>query len=219
MSATRRSPTIAKQGTLHDAFIEELRDTYDAEKQLLKALPKVAKAASSPDLRAAFEQHVQETRDQVERLNRVFESIGERPRGKHCDGMAGIIEEAKSALEEDVEDVTMDALLIASAQRAEHYEIAAYGTLVSWAQSMGHTEAAQLLQETLDEEKNTDEKLTTLAEGGINQQAADHAHGGDMDEDEDEEPAPARRTASKRTAKRAGTRKRTAAKRAGTRKR
>ena len=210
---------MAKQGTLHDAFIEELRDTYDAEKQLLKALPKVAKAASSPDLRAAFEQHVQETRDQVERLNRVFESIGERPRGKHCDGMAGIIEEAKSALEEDVEDVTMDALLIASAQRAEHYEIAAYGTLVSWAQSMGHTEAAQLLQETLDEEKNTDEKLTTLAEGGINQQAADHAHGGDMDEDEDEEPAPARRTASKRTAKRAGTRKRTAAKRAGTRKR
>ncbi len=194
---------MAMQGSLHDAFIDELRDTYDAEKQLLKSLPRLARAASSPDLRAAFEQHVQETRGQVERLTRVFESIGERPRGKHCDGMAGIIEEAKSALEEDVEEVTMDALLIASAQRAEHYEIAAYGTLVSWAQAMGHTEAAQLLQETLDEEKITDEKLTTLAEGGINQQAADAAHGGDEDEeDEEEAAAPARRTAAKRSGSR-----------------
>ena len=99
---------MAMQGSLHDAFIDELRDTYDAEKQLLKAMPRLAKAASSPDLRAAVEQHIQETRDQVERLTRVFESIGEKPRGKHCDGMAGILEEAKSTLEEDADDATMD---------------------------------------------------------------------------------------------------------------
>ena len=111
---------MATQGTLHDAFIDELRDTYDAEKQLTKALPKVAKAASSPDLRAAFEKHIKETQGQIERLTRVFESLGEKPRGKHCDGMAGILEEAKSALEEDTDEATMDALLIASAQRAEH---------------------------------------------------------------------------------------------------
>jgi ferritin-like metal-binding protein YciE len=210
--------------SLHDAFIDELRDTYDAEKQLLKAMPRLAKAASSPDLRAAVEQHIQETRGQVERLTRVFESIGEKPRGKHCDGMAGILEEAKSALEEDADDATMDALLIASAQRAEHYEMAAYGTLVAWAQAMGHTEAAELLQETLDEEKTTDEKLTTLAEGGINQQAANLAHG--EEEEEDEAPAPRRPTvkrsakgAAKRTATRAASAPTRTASRSGTRKR
>lgn len=215
---------MPSQGTLHDAFIEELRDTYDAEKQLIKAMPRIAKAATSPDLRAAFEQHLAETRQQVERLTRVFESIGEKPRGKHCDGMAGILEEAKSALEEDADDATMDALLIASAQRAEHYEMAAYGTLVSWAQAMGHSDAAQLLQETLDEEKATDEKLTTLAEGGINQQAADGAHG-DMDEqdEEDEAPAPASRRQPARKAAAPGAAKRTmkraAPKQTGARKR
>lgn len=216
---------MPSQGTLQDAFIEELRDTYDAEKQLIKAMPRIAKAATSPDLRAAFEQHLAETRQQVERLTRVFESIGEKPRGKHCDGMAGILEEAKSALEEDADDATTDALLIASAQRAEHYEMAAYGTLVSWAQAMGHSDAAQLLQETLDEEKATDEKLTTLAEGGINQQAADAVHGDmdEQDEDEDEAPAPAsrrqpaRKTAARGAAKR--TMKRAAPKQTGARKR
>jgi ferritin-like metal-binding protein YciE len=200
------------QSTLHDAFIDELRDTFDAEKQLTKALPRMAKAASSPDLRAAIEQHLQETREQVERLNRVFESIGERARGKHCDGMAGIIEEAKSALEKDADEATLDAMLIASAQRAEHYEMAAYGTLVAWAQAMGHDEAVQLLQETLDEEKATDEKLTTLAEGGINQQAAQLAHG-EMDEAPDTEPAPA---ASRRAGARAGAASRAAAPARGT---
>ena len=204
---------MATQGTLHDAFIDELRDTYDAEKQLTKALPKVAKAASSPDLRAAFEKHIKETQGQIERLTRVFESLGEKPRGKHCDGMAGILEEAKSALEEDTDEATMDALLIASAQRAEHYEMAAYGTLVAWAQAMGHDEAVELLQQTLDEEKATDEKLSSLAEGGINQQAADLAHGGDDDEEDmDDEPAvstPAGRrqpaqTAAKTPARRGG---------------
>jgi ferritin-like metal-binding protein YciE len=180
---------MAENGTLHDAFLDELRDTYDAEKQLIKALPKMAKAATSPDLRAAFEAHLEETRGHVERLEQVFESLEEKVKGKHCDGIAGIIEEGKSAMEEDFDEATMDACLIAAGQRAEHYEMAAYGTLVAWAQGMGHTEAARLLQQTLDEEKATDKKLTALAEGGINQEAADMAH---PDEDEEEEEAPAR---------------------------
>ena len=167
---------MADTGTLHDAFIDELRDTYDAEKQLTKALPKMAKAAASPDLRAAFETHLEETRGQIARLEQVFASLDEKARGKHCDGIAGIIEEGKSVMEEDFDDATMDACLIAGAQRAEHYEMAAYGTLVAWARAMGHSEAADLLQETLDEEKSTDEKLSALAEGGINSDAADAAH-------------------------------------------
>ena len=162
---------MAEAGTLHDAFIDELRDTYDAEKQLLKALPKLAKAATSPELRAAFESHLEETQGQIERLEQVFASLDEKVRGKHCDGIAGIIEEGKAMMEEDFDDATMDACLIASGQRAEHYEMAAYGTLVAWAQAMGHDEAAELLQQTLDEEKAADEKLSALAEGGINQEA------------------------------------------------
>ena len=162
--------------TLHDAFIDELRDAYDAEKQLLKALPKMAKAAASDDLRTAFEDHLEETRVQVERLEDVFASLDEKVRGKHCDGIEGIIEEGTSIMEEDFDEATMDACLIAAAQRAEHYEMAAYGTLVAWARAMGHTEAAELLQQTLDEEKAADEKLTLLAESGINGEAADRAH-------------------------------------------
>ena len=177
---------MAQAGTLHDAFIDELRDTYDAEKQLIKALPKLAKAAASTDLRAAFESHLEETRGHVERLEQVFESLEEKPRGKHCEGIAGIIEEGKSMMEEEFDDATMDACLIAAGQRAEHYEMAAYGTLIAWAQSMGHTEAINLLQEILEEEKAADKKLSTLAESGINQDAADAAHGED-DEEEDEE--------------------------------
>ena len=180
---------MAETGTLHDAFIDELRDTYDAEKQLTKALPKLAKAASSPELRDAFEAHLEETQGQIERLEQVFESLDEKVRGKHCDGMAGIIEEGKSVLEEDFDDTTMDACLIASAQRAEHYEMAAYGTLVAWAKAMGHTEAATLLQETLDEEKAADEKLSALAESGINQEAADAAHP-DREEGDEEDDQP-----------------------------
>ena len=167
---------MAEAGTLHDAFVDELRDTYDAEKQITKALPKMMKAASSPDLRAAFESHLEETREQVQRLEEVFASLDEKVRGKHCDGVEGIIEEGKSIMEEDFDETTMDACLIAAAQRVEHYEMAAYGTLVAWARAMGHTEAADLLQQTLDEEKATDEKLSSLAEGGINQEAADAAH-------------------------------------------
>jgi ferritin-like metal-binding protein YciE len=194
---------MADAGTLHDAFIDELRDTYDAEKQLTKALPKLAKAASSPELREAFETHLEETQGQIERLERVFTGLDEKPRGKHCDGIAGIIEEGKAIMGEDFDDTTMDACLIAAGQRAEHYEMAAYGTLVAWARAMGHEEAAELLQETLDEEKAADEKLSGLAEGGINQGAADAAHPESDNEDEeseDEDTRPARGTASTRRA-------------------
>jgi ferritin-like metal-binding protein YciE len=205
---------MAEKGTLHDAFVEELRDSYDAEKQLLKALPKLAKAASSDDLQAAFEGHLEETRGHVDRLEQVFELLEERVRGKHCDGIAGIIDEGKSIMEEDFDDATMDACLIAAGQRAEHYEMAAYGTLVAWAKVMGHTEAADLLQQILDQEKAADEKLTSLAEGGINEEAGEAAHSdANEDEDEDEEdsksaaavparrqskPAAARKTANRR---------------------
>ena len=179
---------MAETSTFHDAFLDELRDTYDAEKQLTKALPKLAKAATSPQLREAFESHLEETQGQIERLERVFESLDEKVRGKHCDGIAGIIEEGKSIMEEEFDDATMDACLIAAGQRAEHYEMAAYGTLVAWAKAMGHTQAADLLQENLDEEKAADEKLSALAEGGINEGAAETAH---ADEAEEEEPEPA----------------------------
>ena len=181
---------MAAAGTMHDAFLDELRDTYDAEKQLIKALPKLAKTASSAELRSAFENHLEETRGHVERLEQVFASLEEKARGKHCEGIAGIIEEGKSIMEEEFDDAAMDACLIAAGQRAEHYEMAAYGTLVAWARAMGHTEAANLLQETLDEEKAADEKLTTIAEGGINQDAAERAH---PEDEEEEEVQPARR--------------------------
>lgn len=188
---------MADTGTLHDAFLDELRDSYNAETQLTKALPKMAKAASSPDLRRAFESHLEETRGHVGRLEEVFASLDEKVRGKHCDGMAGIIAEGKSLMEEDLDETTMDACLIAAAQRAEHYEMAAYGTLVAWARAMGHDEAAGLLEQTLDEEKAADAKLSSLAEGGINQEAADAAHSDDEDEDKEESPAPARKNTAK----------------------
>ena len=138
---------MASTETLHDAFLDELRDAYDAEKQLLKALPKLAKAAESDELRTAFQTHLKETQGHADRLEQVFASLDERVRGKHCDGMAGIIEEGKAVLEEDFEGTTLDACLIASAQRAEHYEMAVYGTLVAWAKAMGHDQAAGLLEE------------------------------------------------------------------------
>ena len=157
---------------LEDAFIDELRDTYDAEKQLVKALPQLAKGATSEELRDAFESHLEETRGQVTRLEQVFAALGEKVRGKHCDGIAGIIEEGASILEEDFDEPTMDACLIAAGQRAEHYEMAAYGTLVAWAKALGRDEAAELLEQTLEEEKAADKKLSGLAEGGINDEAA-----------------------------------------------
>jgi ferritin-like metal-binding protein YciE len=192
---------MAETGTLHDAFIDELRDAYDAEKQLTKALPKLAKASSNPKLRQAFESHLEETQGHIERLEQVFESLDEKVRGKHCDGVAGIIEEGKSVMEEDFDETTMDACLIAAGQRAEHYEMAAYGTLIAWAQVMGHTAAVKLLQQTLDEEKAADKKLSGLAEGGINQSAADAAHS-----DEEEEPMAVGAGAGRKGSSKAGRR-------------
>jgi ferritin-like metal-binding protein YciE len=191
---------MAETGTLHDAFLDELRDAYDAEKQLTKALPKMAKAASSPGLRKAFETHLEETRGQIDRLEQVFASLDEKVRGKHCDGIAGIIDEGKAVMEEDFDEATMDACLIAGGQRAEHYEMAAYGTLLAWARAMGHTEAANLLQETLEEEKAADQKLSSLAEDGINREAADAAHPEEDDEDETAVTTSPRNKSSKSTA-------------------
>jgi ferritin-like metal-binding protein YciE len=192
---------MAEAGTLHDAFIDELRDSYDGEKQLTKALAKLAKAATSPRLREAFETHLEETQGQIERLERVFELLQEKARGKHCDGIAGIVEEGKAIMEEDFDEATMDACLIAAGQRAEHYEMAAYGTLVAWAKAMGHTEAAKLLQQTLDEEKAADKELSGLAEGGINQGAANAAHA-----DDEEEPVGAAARSGPKSSAKAGRR-------------
>ena len=189
---------MAETETLHDAFIDELRDVYDAEKQLLKALPKMAKAAESDALRTAFETHFEETQGHAARLEQVFATLDEKVRGKHCDGIAGIIEEGKAIMEEDFEGTTLDACLIAAAQRAEHYEMAAYGTLVAWARAMGHNDAAGLLEQILNEEKATDEKLTQLAEGGINQDAAERAHGSDAEDEEEDAPAARSRPSAKK---------------------
>jgi len=169
---------MAATGTLHDAFLDELRDSYDAEKQLTKALKRLAEAASKPELREAFETHLEETQDQIARLEQVFASLDEKASGKHCDGIAGIIEEGQAVLDEDFDEATTDACLIAAGQRAEHYEMAVYGTLVAWAKTMGYTEAAELLQQTLDEEKAADLRLSSLAVGAINQDAANGADAG-----------------------------------------
>jgi len=155
---------------LDDLFLEELRDMYDAEKQLTKALPKMAKAATSPELQEAFTSHLEETRGHVERLEEVFRSIGETPRGKKCEGIQGIIEEGASAIDE-LEPPVLDAALIAGAQKAEHYEIASYGTLAYFAEILGHDEAKNLLGDNLEEEKAADEKLTSIAESKVNRKA------------------------------------------------
>jgi ferritin-like metal-binding protein YciE len=155
---------------LHELFVDELRDIYDAEKQLTKALPKMAKASESPDLRAAFEEHLEITRMQVNRLEEVFKSLGIAARGKPCEGMKGLIEEGQEKIEELEQGATLDAALIASAQKVEHYEIASYGTLATFAEIMGHQDAKDLLGQTLDEEKEADEKLTQVA-GQINFEA------------------------------------------------
>ena len=162
---------MATAETLHDAFLEELRDVYDAEKQLTRGLPKMAKTASTSQLRNAFETHLQETRGHIDRLERVFSNLDEKARGKHCEGMAGLLEEGKAIMEEDFDGVTMDACLIGAAQRVEHYEIAGYGCARTFAEMLGMMEAAELLQATLDEEKAADEKLNQLAMSQVNLQA------------------------------------------------
>jgi ferritin-like metal-binding protein YciE len=167
---------MATEASLRKLFIDELRDVYHAEKQLTKALPKLAKAATSAELRDAFETHLEETQGHVRRVEQVFELLGEPAKTKPCAGMSGIIEEGADLIAEEEKGAVLDAGLIAGGQRAEHYEMAAYGTLVAWAKAMGHTDAADLLQQILDEEKAADGKLSELAESGINQEAASSAH-------------------------------------------
>ncbi len=176
--------------TLRELYLEELRDIYDAENQLLKALPKMAKAAQNEELKAAFEQHLEQTQEQVERLNRVFEELGEKPKGTKCEAMKGLLEEAKKMMDETQDEETLDAAMIAAAQKVEHYEIATYGTLRTWAELLGFDEQADLLQETLDEEKDTDENLTELAVSSVNLEAASEEgeeEGEESEEDEEEE--------------------------------
>ena len=167
---------------LRDLYIEQLRDLYSAENQLLKALPKMAKAASNPALKQAFLDHNEETKVHVERLQQIFEKIGKKPTGKTCKAMAGLVEEGKEAMEEDADPEVLDAGLIAAAQRVEHYEMAGYGTVRSFAKLLGEKEAMTVLQTTLGEEGAADKKLTKLSDS-INVEAAK----GDEGDDEEEE--------------------------------
>jgi ferritin-like metal-binding protein YciE len=156
---------------LEDLFEDSLRDIYFAEKKILVALPKMAKAANNEELTAAFEKHEQETKGQVERLEQVFAILEESPRGKNCPAILGIIEEGKEIMDEYSDSPALDAGLLSAAQAVEHYEISRYGTLIAWANELGLTDAVPLLEETLEQEKATDEALTRLAETAVNQQA------------------------------------------------
>ena len=162
---------------LHELFIEELQDLYHAEKQLLKALPKMAKAATSDQLRQAFQTHVQETEEQVNRLEQVFDLLDRPAKAKKCQAMEGLVDEAKDLISDHDESPALDAALICAAQKVEHYEIAAYGTLCTWGELMGHMQVLQLLKQTLSEEKQTDEKLTQIAESTINLEANEGGEG------------------------------------------
>jgi ferritin-like metal-binding protein YciE len=158
--------------TLQDLLIEELQDLYSAENQLIKAMPKMAKTATSPELKRALETHLKETQGQVKRLEQVFKSLGEKVKSKKCHGMEGLIEEGKEMMSEDMDEDVMDAAIISAAQKIEHYEIASYGTCRTYAELLGNSQAARLLQQTLDEEGKTDKLLTELAESSINLEAA-----------------------------------------------
>src|SRR5687768_15963940 len=160
--------------TLRDLYIHELKDLYSAEKQLVKALPKVAKAATNPDLKAGIEAHLEETIEHVNRLETLLSEMGETPRGPKCKGMEGLLEEAAHLIEEEPDEEVLDAGIIAGAQKVEHYEIASYGCVRTYAELLGEEEAVAILQTTLDEERATDEKLTELALTSINLAAADH---------------------------------------------
>jgi ferritin-like metal-binding protein YciE len=156
---------------VQDLLLNELGDLYDAEKQLVKALPKMAKAASSEQLRQAIQMHLEETKVQVERLEDVFERLDTRPRGKRCEAMQGLVEEAGEIMEEIKTPQVLDAALIAGAQKVEHYEIAAYGSARALAEACGHQEVAQLLDDTLEEEKQADQKLNQIALSEVNPSA------------------------------------------------
>ena len=177
-----------KDNTLRELFIDELRDLYDAENRLVKALPKMAKATNSDELRSGIEHHLEQTKEHVERLKQVFEQLDEKASAKKCAGMVGILQEGEEMLGEDYEGALMDAAIISAAQRVEHYEIAAYGCVHSWAQELGEEDAADLLEKTLNEEKETDAKLTELSEQ-INASANEGAEvEGEEEEEETEQP-------------------------------
>jgi ferritin-like metal-binding protein YciE len=159
-----------KENSLRDLYIDELRDLYNAETQLVKALPKMAKASTNDQLRQGFEEHLRQTSEHVSRLEQIFEQLGEKPSGKKCIAMEGLVKEGSETMKEDFEDAVMDAAIIGAAQRVEHYEIAAYGTVRDFAQILGEEEQVSLLEQTLEEEKETDQKLTELAQG-INEEA------------------------------------------------
>jgi len=169
-----------KNTGLKQLYIDELKDAFNAESQLVKALPKMAKAASSTELRQGFEQHLEQTREHVQRIEEIFQSLDDSPKGKKCKGMQGIVEEGDEVSNEDYEESVMDAALISAAQRVEHYEIAAYGALIEFARLLGESEHVELLEQTLEEEKETDQKLTELAKT-INQEAIS---GSEADEEE-----------------------------------
>lgn len=163
---------MASEKTLDDLFLETLKDIYYAEKQIVKTLPKMAKAAMSPELKAGFEKHLEESEVHIERLEKAFDLLGKPARGKTCDAILGIIDEGKSIMEEFKGTQALDAGLVAAAQAVEHYEISRYGTLKTWALQMGNDEMARLFDQTLSEEVATDEKLSKLAEGEVNLKAA-----------------------------------------------
>ena len=162
-----------QKDSLRQLYVNELKDLYSAETQLVKALPKMAKASSNAQLRQAFEEHLRQTSEQVSRLEQIFEMLDEKPTGKKCLGMEGLVKEGAETMQEEYGDAVMDAALIGAAQRVEHYEIAAYGTVREFAGMLAENDHISLLEQTLEEEKQTDEKLTQLAES-INSKAADH---------------------------------------------
>ena len=182
------------ESDLKELYIDELKDLYSAENQLVKALPKLAKAASSDELREGFEQHLEQTKGHVQRLEQIFEMLGESPKGKTCAGMKGLVEEGQEMIDQDFEGSIKDAGLIGAAQRVEHYEIAGYGTVKAFAQTLGETEHVELLEQTLEEEKETDENLTELAEQ-INSQANSEGEQSE-EEQESEERTPKRGSTS-----------------------
>jgi ferritin-like metal-binding protein YciE len=157
--------------TMDDLFLAQIKDLYDAEKQLVKALPKMAKAASSQELRQGFQEHLEQTKGHVSRLEQIFDQLGEKASGTKCEGMAGLINEGEEIVDEIEQSPLRDAGLIGAAQRVEHYEIAAYGTVKTFARMLGRSQAVTLLEQTLNEEKQTDQKLTQLAESMINEEA------------------------------------------------
>jgi ferritin-like metal-binding protein YciE len=173
LTAFRRQAPMANVETLEELLQEELKDIYDAEKQLTKALPKLAKKATTPDLRNAFAEHLRQTEQHMERLEQVFDQLGMPAKGKTCKGMKNLIAEGNDMIGDADDDATRDAVMIATAQKVEHYEIASYGTMRTWANVLGHGEIAAMLEDTLEEEKETDQKLTGIAERFVNQAAAE----------------------------------------------